>query len=142
LISPRLLLSGTMPYLYHYTSSEGIEGIRSDGVIRSSTNTTIDAIMGKGVYLTSLDPSTKVDDLLHNNWDDGRKIYEIRLKDLEYFIRFNSDDLPKARRSPDSRNIWLVPHDIVLNEVPHYVARRDKPHEQLNTGSDSWCLII
>jgi hypothetical protein len=71
-----------MSYLYHYTSSEGIKGIQRDGIIRSLSDTMRDAVMGKGVNLTSLGPSTDDEDLLKNNWDGGRLFYSAKQNNL------------------------------------------------------------
>ena len=43
--------------LYHYTSAGGIDGIRTTGVIRQSTDHIRDAMLGAGVYFTSMDPN-------------------------------------------------------------------------------------
>jgi hypothetical protein len=114
-----------MVLLYHYTSSEGCEGILQDGVIRRSENTTRDAILGKGVYLTALPPWTKDKKLLKNNWDgrSERRLLGI-LDKLDYYIELDSKDLPEVRKAPGKRDIWMVPYDIVLEEVPHQVCVR------------------
>jgi hypothetical protein len=114
-----------MVLLYHYTSSEGCEGILQDGVIRSSRNTKRDAILGKGVYLTALPPWTDDTKLIKNNWD-GRSERQFlqKLDKLDYYIQFNSEDLPNVKRAPGNRDVWMVPYDIVLEEVPHQVCVR------------------
>jgi hypothetical protein len=115
-----------MVVLYHYTSSEGCAGILQDGVIRSSTNTTRDAVLGKGVYLTSLPPWTKDKKLINNNWD-GRteRLFLNKLDKLNYYIEFNSKNLPDVKKAPGKRDIWMVPYDIILEEVPHEVCVRE-----------------
>jgi len=124
LISPRLLFSGTMSYLYHYTSDKGLRGIQREGVIRSSADTTRDAVLGRGVYLTSLPPSTKDKALLKNNWDGSRKFSSTKQNNLDYCVRFKTKDLPCAQKSGGSRDVWMVPHDIDLKEVPFRVYER------------------
>jgi hypothetical protein len=113
-----------MSNLYHYTSDEGLRGIKSDRVIRSSADTTRDAVLGRGVYLTSLPPSTKDKDLLKNNWDGNRNFYSSKQDNLTHYIQFSKKDLPSAEKSGGSRNVWRVPHDIHLDEVPHRVHER------------------
>ncbi|PNF29924.1 hypothetical protein B7P43_G07270 [Cryptotermes secundus] len=114
-----------MVYLYHYTSSDGYAGILVDGVIRRSTDTNRDAVLGKGVYLTALPPWTDDMKLLKNNWDGSseRRLLE-KLDNLDYYIRFDSRDLPNVKRAPGKRDIWMVSYDIVLEEVPHEVCVR------------------
>jgi hypothetical protein len=113
-----------MAYLYHYTSDEGLQGIQRDGVIRCSSDTTRDAILGKGVYLTSLPPSTKDRDLLKNNWDGSKRFYSSKQENLSYYVEFAKRDLPHAQKSGGSRDVWMVPHDIDLTKVPHRVYER------------------
>jgi len=114
-----------MSHLYHYTSDKGLRGIQRDGVIRKSEDITRDAVLGKGVYLTSLPPSTKDSDLMKNNWDGSRKFYSTKQNKLDYCIQFKKKDLPCAQKSGGSRNVWMVPHDIDLREVPFRVYERE-----------------
>jgi len=113
-----------MVLLYHYTSAEGCKGILSDGVIRSSTDTTRDAILGRGVYLTSLRPSTDDWKLIKNNWDGKRKALLRKLNKVDCYVVFDSRDLPGIMRAPGKRDVWLVPYDIDLDELPCEVGVR------------------
>lgn len=113
-----------MSNLYHYTSDEGLRGIQRDGVIRSSADTTRDAILGRGVYLTSLPPETKDTDLMKNNWDGNRNFYSSKQDNLSQYIQFCKKDLPSAQKSEGSRDVWRVPNDIDLKTVPHRVHKR------------------
>ena len=113
-----------MSYLYHYTSKKGLKGIEKDGAIRSSEDTTRDAVMGKGVYLTSLPPSTKDKHLLKNNWDSSKEFYSSKQNNLAYCIEFKKKDLYCAQKSEDSRDVYIVPHDVDLEEVPCRVYKR------------------
>ena len=113
-----------MVLLYHYTSARGCQGILRDGVIRSSTDTVRDAVMGKGVYLTSLPPSTDDWRLIRNNWDGRRGTLLNMLYKTDYYIVFDSRDLPGVVRGSGDRNEWLVPYDIHLDEVPCEVGVR------------------
>ena len=124
LTSSLLLVSDTMVLLYHYTSSEGCKGILSDGVIRSSTDITRDAILGKGVYLTSLPPSTGDWRLIKNNWDGKRRVLLKKLDKVDYYIVFDSEDLPGVTRAAGKRDVWMVPYDIDLDEVSCEVGVR------------------
>jgi hypothetical protein len=113
-----------MSSLYHYTSSKGLKGIQRDGVIRSSKDMTRDAVLGRGVYLTSLPPSTKDTALLKNNWDGSRKFYSTKQNNLDYCLQFKKKDLPGAQKAGGSRDVWMVPHDIDVREVPCTVYER------------------
>jgi hypothetical protein len=113
-----------MSYLYHYTSDKGLRGIQRDGVIRSSKDITRDAVLGSGVYLTSLPPSTKDRDLQKNNWDGSRKFSSTKQNNLDNCIQFKKEDLPCAQKSRGSRDVWMVPHDIDLGKVKHRVYER------------------
>jgi hypothetical protein len=114
-----------MVRLYHYTTAEGCKGIMSDGFIRSSSDTARDAVLGKGVYLTSLPPSTGDWKLVRNNWDGKRSALLNKLDNVDYYVAFDSKDLPgvvKERRS--NRDVWMVPYDIDMDSVPCDVSVR------------------
>jgi hypothetical protein len=114
-----------MVLLYHYTSSDGCVGILRDGVIRSSGDNNRDAILGKGVYLTALPPWTNDMKLIRNNWDgNAERAFLKKLDNVHFYLEFDSDDLPDVRKSPGKRDIWMVPYDIVLEDVPHQVCVR------------------
>jgi hypothetical protein len=113
-----------MVFLYHYTSAEGCKGILSDGIIRSSADTTRDAVLGRGVYLTSLPPSTDDWRLIKNNWDGKRRALLKKLDKVDYYIVFDSKDLPRVTRAAGKRDVWMVPYDIDLDELPCEVGVR------------------
>jgi hypothetical protein len=114
-----------MVVLYHYTSSEGCAGILQNGVIRSSTDVTRDALLGNGVYLTALPPWTRDKKLIKNNWDGrSERVFLNKLDNLNYYIEFNSIHLPGVKKARGKRDIWMVPYDIILEEVPHEVCVR------------------
>jgi hypothetical protein len=113
-----------MRILYHYAPLEGIEGIRRDGVIRRSENRYKVSIWGKGIYLTSLPPSTMVQEFLNKNSHGSAVFYSIKQTPLNYYISFRSDDLPDVQKSRKNPDIWLVPHNIDLKNVPHRVYKR------------------
>ena len=46
-----------MVVLYHYTTKSSLNGIKADKVIYQSTRKQRDAVLGPGVYLTSLNPN-------------------------------------------------------------------------------------
>ena len=113
-----------MVLLYHYTTAEGCVGILWDGVIRSSRDTTRDAVLGRGVYLTALPPSTDDWRLIKNNWDGNLSALVGKMDNVDYYIRFNSHNLPGVTKAPGKRDVWMVPYDIVLGVVPCQVGVR------------------
>ena len=61
-----------MRYLYHYTDEISLTRILKSGFIKASTDETLDCTYGKGVYLTSLDPSYyDKRTVAENNYDGG-----------------------------------------------------------------------
>ena len=44
--------------VYHYSNSAGMSGIKNSGCIRQSTDIEYDAILGAGVYLTTMSPNS------------------------------------------------------------------------------------
>ncbi len=57
---------------YAITFFQGIHGILRNRCIASSTDITRDAILGRGVYLTDIDPWNDSYKIAMNNWDDGK----------------------------------------------------------------------
>jgi hypothetical protein len=113
-----------MVKLYHYTTADGCKGILKDGRIRRSTDTARDAVLGEGVYLTSLQPSTGDWRLIKNNWDGKRSTMLNKLDKVDYYIVFDSDDLRDVMKARGKRDIWMVPGDIYLDEVPCEIGVR------------------
>jgi hypothetical protein len=115
-----------MSHLYHYTSSNGLTGILNDGIIERSGDNVADgdALFGKGVYLTALPPTTDDWLLLANNWDGSVEFYLTKVDNLNYCIEFRKEDLPRAWKTDNSRDVWLVPHNINLRKVPFRVWKR------------------
>jgi hypothetical protein len=86
-----------------------------------------DAVLGKGVYLTSLPPWTPDSRLLKNNWDSAseRRLLS-KLEYLDFYIEFDSKDLPDLKRSTGRRDVWMVPYDIELEILPHAICMRGR----------------
>jgi hypothetical protein len=109
-----------------------------DGVIRSSTDTARDAVLGRGVYLTSLPPSTGDWRLIKNNWDGKRSAMLNKLDKVDYYIAFDSKDLPGIMRAAGKRDVWMVPYDIDLDEVPCNVGVR---RHKRAAGASAWLFV-
>jgi hypothetical protein len=115
-----------MVRLYYYTSAEECRGILVDGVIRRSRTTARGAMLGQGVYLTEVPPETSDMKLLTNNWDGGSETAILsKLDNLHYYIEFDSEHLPGAEKLSPIREVWKVPHDIVLKDVKAKIFVRE-----------------
>jgi hypothetical protein len=58
--------------------------------------------------------------LLKNNWDGpSERALLSKLDNVHYYIEFDSEDLPGVVRSSGKRDVWMVPYDIDLEDVPH-----------------------
>ena len=119
--------------LYHYTSTQGCLGILKDSIIYYSTDLQNDAVLGRGVYFTSLPPDTSTERLLHNNWDLSDSQAEGRIHCLEYCIEVNSAHLSGAKNCGGSRDIWVYPWCVDLSLIPHKIRARGKPQAALYT---------
>jgi hypothetical protein len=76
------------------------------------------------VYLTALPPSTDDWKLIKNNWDGRRAALLKKMKNVDFYIVFDSDDLPGVTRATGKRDVWMVPYDIDLHHVPFDVRVR------------------
>jgi hypothetical protein len=74
------------------------------------------------VYLTSLPPSTDDWRLIKNNWDGKRSTVLNKLDKVDSHIESDSEDLPGVTRAAGKRDVWMVPYDIDLDEVPHDIG--------------------
>jgi hypothetical protein len=90
-----VLFSDTVVKLHHYTSEDGWLGIRADGAIRMSQDTTAVAILGTGVYLTSRPPLTDTGQILWKNWDG--QAHWTTAENIQYCIMIDTKDLPFLR---------------------------------------------
>lgn len=59
------------PWYYHYTNKESLDRILKSGYIKSSTDTTQDCALGKGVYLTTLNPKRHNKEVIAKNNYEG-----------------------------------------------------------------------
>jgi hypothetical protein len=75
--------------------------------------------------MTALPPWTSDNKLISNNWDgNAERAFLRKLDNVHFYLEFDSDDLPDVRRAKGKRDIWMVPYDIVLEDVPHKVCVR------------------
>ena len=108
-----------MVVLYHYTTKSSLNGIKADKVIYQSTRKQRDAVLGPGVYLTSLNPNDhSKKSIAANNWREGK---DSRMTDgyLDYYIEIQIDDDHRRLRKchdRDDRDLYRFDGDIYLGE--------------------------
>jgi hypothetical protein len=88
-----------------------------------SQDTTAVAILGTGVYLTSLPPLTYTGQLLWKNWDGPASW--TTLVNIQYCIMFDSKELSGLTKSKDTLHVSMAAYDIDLNNVTHQTCRLD-----------------
>ena len=96
--------------VYHYTDKVGYDAIRKTKKVLKSDEKTGDAILGSGVYLTSLSPRGRSKIIIAKNNYDGKQ-YKFAAKQeaeskVDYWFEF---DIPESKLSkyPGKRDIWL-----------------------------------
>ncbi|KXJ13888.1 uncharacterized protein LOC110239668 [Exaiptasia diaphana] len=112
-------------YFYHYTDERGAYGILSSGIIKESTDTQRDAILGKGVYVTDLPPRTLDNQLLVNNYDGATKAGDTN--NVSYCVQLVARGLQINRFMKDlltGRQVYKHEGDIMLSEYNVQIFRR------------------
>lgn len=104
-----------MPTLYHYTDELSLEKIIKSGFIKASTDETLDCAFGKGVYLTSLNPSDNDKATVAQNNYDGRWRTGIMAGKVNAYLEITipSGD-PKLRQVYGERDIYLYEGNLNL----------------------------
>merc|ERR1711872_639001 len=99
-----------MVKLYHYTDKAGYDAIRKTKKILKSSVGKGDAVMGSGVYLTSLSPQGRSKIVIaKNNYDGNQYLFANQQNSdgkVDYWFEF---DIPESKLSkyPGKRDIWL-----------------------------------
>ncbi|CAH1773186.1 unnamed protein product [Owenia fusiformis] len=107
--------------VYHYTSEDGLKGIQSSMMIHESTDTTKDAMLGYGVYFTTMDPGQhSKEEILQNNYDSA--IRAMHVKRMDYAIEVEIP-IGQLKENPGMRNVWVHPGSVYLNDYPHRFIR-------------------
>ncbi|XP_057311381.1 uncharacterized protein LOC130649168 [Hydractinia symbiolongicarpus] len=129
--------------LYHYTTKEGAEGILESGCLKKSEKAVKDAVLGDGVYFTSIAPrSVTKQKIAQNNWDVGTSSAMQLVKDgkLDFYIKikFKKNDPKLEDVSHLSRDIWLYRDDVVLPKFDYTIEEFNDidPREFFNTLSE------
>ena len=109
----------TPEYLFHYTNKTAKQAIDKSGYIKKSTDTQRDAILGQGVYLTSMTPNNSSQSVLKNNYDGAAGKYPDNTQ-RHIRIATNSLDQSKLKRLPKGRDVWVYGDNInVKDSVPY-----------------------
>ncbi|XP_057311065.1 uncharacterized protein LOC130648942 [Hydractinia symbiolongicarpus] len=108
--------------LYHYTDTDGRQGIQSSGRIKMSDRSN-DMRYGKGVYFTSIPPSVPKQLIAANNYDGRSNAAANRMMnagrvDNYVAVQFNAND-PNLKQAPSDRNVFLYKKDINLHQFHH-----------------------
>ena len=115
-----------MQILFHYTDKHSYKLIKKSGKIKKSEDINTDAILGEGVYLTSLTPEEGKVDIARNNYDGGSG-FQLALSQLEkgkvdyYFVFLMPDE---EVISGTKRDVWLYPdEDLILDEFVTFYGK-------------------
>lgn len=113
--------------LYHYTNIDGIKGIARSGEIAESTDTTTDAVYGRGTYATTKGPENSRSQIAQNNYDDASRQQESQGK-VDHCDEFKVSK-SKVERAPEKdRDVWVHEGPVKLNEaedVRFHVRQKD-----------------
>lgn len=102
--------------LYHYTNTEGIEGIISSGEIAASTDTINDAFYGSGTYATKHGPENSITQIARNNYDGVWTQQEAREK-VNHCVEFQVP-VSKVEQAPvKDRDVWVHKGPVKLHEA-------------------------
>ncbi|CAH1794771.1 unnamed protein product [Owenia fusiformis] len=140
---------------YHYTTLEGLEAIRrSKRIKKTEVMDARDALLGRGVYFTTLRYHRfSKDTIIYNNWAVRTGCYEKIKCVVKVMIERYQKEL---KPSNCDRDIWIFQHDDVdLNKFKHefitlddsdFGSRTDIPNHNKtsnsSTSSDSGCVIL
>lgn len=91
--------------LFHYTDKKGLQGILKSGRILSSTNTTSDCKMGRGVYFTKKPPTCSTKALVQNNY--GRTAN--KNSKVSCFVEYRPYDVGTTKPLEGARKVNLKP---------------------------------
>ena len=109
-----------MAYLYHYTDSLSLQRIKESGFIKASTDETLDCTYGKGVYLTSLDPSHhSKETVAKNNYDGGWETGMMEGKMDSYLRIYIPQSDPALHKVYSDRDIYLYRGNLNLQNFSY-----------------------
>lgn len=128
-----------MYVFYHYTDTEGLEGIVRDGIIWKHEGSGLSANAAESVFLTCKDPETfNRLELLENNYSK-HGCWRHRAK-VSWFVRIEvkeaeSDPFKDASLYENTRNLIVYKGDLVLSNF-QWTFGRTPSHSQQNFHFD------
>lgn len=113
--------------LYHYTDKQGKDAILQSRYIRMSDIRAGDAVLGNGVYLTSMSPfDHSKSSIAKNNWLDPS-----RTDKTEYVFEVKVSPSNLQKNDADDRDIYVFQlENLILSLLPEWVLyewKSDKP---------------
>jgi hypothetical protein len=125
--------------LYHYTTSEGADGIESSQTIYRSTDGGPDAVYGAGVYLTDLDPTTNPKTIAKYIYD-GDGFWKTKMDNVSnvVVIKLKKEEVKEV---DSSRHIWLYPdknldlsqyHWRVIKNIQEFIRKMKEAVKNMN----------
>jgi hypothetical protein len=97
---------------------------------------TRDAVIGDGVYLTSMLPKNGMEKI-KTNFNDTFDGTSIQLRKVKHYFRFNSSKLAGVEKQKTKRNIWLYRYDINLNVVSFEFVETEKAQDVITSYDGS-----
>ena len=105
--------------LYHYTTEKCKEKILQEGVIRRTSISDTDALFGKGVYLTEMNPDEfEKDEIAKNNWGPNGYRKKMRQGNADSYVKVS---IPEKDRNiikcpSGDRNVFLYKDNLMLSD--------------------------
>lgn len=120
--------------LYHYTDKQGKNAILQSRYIKMSDDRAGDAILGDGVYLTSMSPfDHSRESIVMNNWLDPSKTAK-----TEYVFEVKVSPSNLQKNEAGDRDIYVFPlENLILSLLPEWVLyewKSDKPPVKITSG--------
>eukprot|EP00918_Siedleckia_nematoides_P097632 GHVU01213887.1.p1 GENE.GHVU01213887.1~~GHVU01213887.1.p1 ORF type:complete len:131 (+),score=23.49 GHVU01213887.1:142-534(+) len=110
---------GKKKTVYHYTDARGAKGIQKSGQIKKSTDTTLDAAFGPGVYVTDMRPDKHTkSEIAQNNYDGAASHWKGQQKQgkTDYVVKL-SVPASQVQKCSNDRSVYRIPGDVHLNDT-------------------------
>ncbi|TRY79137.1 hypothetical protein TCAL_09045 [Tigriopus californicus] len=131
---------------YHYTDNNGGEKIMASGSINSSIKSQggRDAVLGNGVYLTSIAPKKRTEHIAANNWSNGKsraikdgkldnavkvKLTDTAMKNLTRDTGGRDVHLYRSNNGLDLNDKSVVQNYSVFDRVPQRIKRQQRENK-------------
>ena len=109
-----------MDIYYHYTTKSGAEAIKISKTILKSLLDGRDAILGEGVYFSTLDPKSHTKkEIAEDNWGNAGQ-YNIDIGKMDMVIKVQ--DL-RPVTPPKRKGVVIYEDDVNLDEFEYTIER-------------------